>query len=44
MTKYFQKVYTQGQEAARNGWEKVSPYHNCKAESVWYEGYESVTK
>ena len=34
--------FTQGTEAARNGWERISPYTGLKAEVEWYAGYDSV--
>jgi hypothetical protein len=36
--------FMQGAEAARNGWERRSPYTGLKAELEWYAGYDSVTK
>jgi hypothetical protein len=37
-------AFKQGQEAAANGWERVSPYSKLKAEQYWYNGYDSITK
>ena len=37
-------AYRQGQEAAKNGWDRVSPYTGLKAEVHWYAGYDSVDK
>ena len=34
------KVVNQGRTAARNGWERKSPYINCRAEEAWYFGYD----
>lgn len=35
-------AYKQGADAARNGWDRISPYINVKAEQEWYAGYDSV--
>jgi ribosome modulation factor len=35
-------AFKQGQEAAANGWERVSPYSKLKAEQYWYNGYDSA--
>lgn len=38
------KAYRQGVEAAKDGWDRISPYKNCKAETEWYAGYDLVDK
>jgi hypothetical protein len=35
-------AYQCGATAARNGWERISPYTGVKAEVEWYAGYDSV--
>ena len=37
-------AYQQGVEAAKNGWDRVSPYVGLKSETQWYLGYDSVDK
>lgn len=34
------KVMNQGRLAARNGWERLSPYKDCREEEAWYAGYD----
>lgn len=33
-------VMAQGRTAAQRGWERKSPYVNCRAEEAWYAGYD----
>lgn len=34
------KVMNQGRLAARSGWERISPYIDCREEEAWYAGYD----
>lgn len=35
-------AYTQGREARANGYERLSPYTNIKAERYWYAGFDGI--
>lgn len=43
-TKVKETAYKQGQQAAINGWERISPYTKHFAEESWYAGFDSVIK
>lgn len=35
------EVVAQGRAAAKNGWERRSPYTGCRAEEAWYDGFDN---
>lgn len=39
-----QDAFNRGVQAAHDGWEAFSPYHNHYAEAYWYLGYDMASK
>lgn len=42
LTKDLKIAYNQGKKAKEDGWERHSPYHNCKAEIYWLLGFDGL--
>ncbi len=42
--KQYDEIFQQGRECALNGYERRSPWSDCRGEVPWLDGFDSVFK